>query len=134
MKSRNSLGSRDVLAGKLLKGSFTIALFIFGILFVFKLIVPASDGGWSVIPIVDYILISGFMLCFVCLASTYSFQAWTKDEEEYYEWLVSLGLLRTAYSKFMSSIYSKGMYLWTARLIPIIILLFVCVFVVLIRT
>ena len=134
MKFSKSIASRDETIGKLLKGSFWTALSLFGILVIFKLVVPSTHGGWSIIPIVDYILIAGFMVCFICMASAYSFQAWTKNEKEYYEWLVSLGLLRSSYSRFMSRVYSKSMYLWSARLIPIIVVLFVCVFVVLIPT
>jgi hypothetical protein len=134
MKTFNKVQSRDEVAGKLLNGSFTTALIIFGILVISKLIIPSNSAGWSIFPLVDYILISGFMLCFVCMLGIYTFQAWTKTKEEYYNWLVSLGLLRTSYSRFISGFYPKGMFLWVARLTPILIVLFVCLVVVLIRT
>ena len=134
MKARTKVKSRDELARKLLKGSFWVALFFFGLLVIFKSVVPSNHAGWGIIPLIDYILMSGFILCFICLAGTYGFQAWTKNEEEYYHWLISLGILRKSNVRFLSSFYSKGTYLWSARLIPLITLLFFIVFVVLTTT
>lgn len=134
MKPSNKVKSRDKLAKNLLKFNYAVAFFFFGVLAIFKLIVPSTHGGWSDIPIVEYILISGFMLGIICGAGIYGFQAWTKNEEEYYHWLISLGLLRKSKFRLMSTFYSKGTYLWSARIISIIMLLFVCVFIILIPT
>ena len=118
--------SRDKLLGQLLKASFVVSLLTFAILAIFKMIVPSARGGWSVIPIVDIILLSVLALCWICMLSIYSFQGWTKNTDEYYEWLVSLGLRRSSYSRFIDGLFPKWMYLWTVRTAPIIVLIVLC--------
>ena len=134
MKSLRRVKARDELARKLLKVSYSVAILFFGVLVIFNLLIPSTHGGWSDNRVVDYIIMSGFMVGFASMVVIYGFQAWTKNEEEYYRWLISIGLLRKSKMRLMSSFYSKGTYFWSARLISILALLFVCAFVVFIAT
>ncbi len=118
--------SRDKFLGQLLKRSFVVSLLTFAILAIFKIIVPSTLGGWSVIPIVDIILLAVVVLCWICMMCIYSFQGWTKNTDEYYEWLVSLGLRHSSHSRFIDGMFPKWMYLWTVRTAPIIVLVVLC--------
>ena len=99
--------SRDKFLGQLLKTSFVVSLLTFAVLAVFKIILPSANGGWSVFPIVDVILLSVVVLCWICMMCIYSFQGWTKNTDEYYEWLVSQGLRRSSYSRFIDGRFPK---------------------------
>ncbi len=110
----------DRLAHKLLRLFFFVAIFLIAIFLISKIFIPSSDDGWSVIPTIDIILMSGYFLCFFCMMGISCYQGWTKNVDEYYEWFYSYSKRLPPTSKFIRFFYPKWMYLWAVRLVPII--------------
>ena len=117
---------RDRSAGRILNGSFVGLLICIFLIMIFKSLVPSGHGGWSVIPSIDFVLLLGFTLCLICMIATYCYQAWTKNVDDYYEWLVSMGLLRPPFSKTVSSLFPKWLICWNARITPLVVVLLLC--------
>jgi hypothetical protein len=115
--------SRDKFLGKVLNRSFAVSVVAVAAFVIFKTILPGKHGGWSIFPVVDIILLSVPAFGLICAVSIYSFQGWTKNTDEYYEWLVSQGLLRSSYSRSVHSMFPKWMYIWTVRIVPIFLVL-----------
>jgi len=113
---------RDKYLGQLLKASFATSLLIIAILAIIKIAPPSAHNGWSTASIVN-VFLSIRALCSICVISIFSFQAWTKNTDEYYEWLVLLGILRFSYSKLIVNLLPKWTYLWMVRIVSIIALI-----------
>jgi hypothetical protein len=81
---------------------------------------------WDDFSIIDVVFVSGFALSIISATLITGFQAWTKEEDEYYDWLVSLGIrrwrLKTVQNHVPKSIYHVG-----ARLAPILLILSLCI-------
>jgi hypothetical protein len=104
------------------KEFFPLAL-LFG--FLNQYVLP-KDLVWDGFSIIDVVFVSGFAFSIVFITLIASFQAWTKEEDEYYDWLISSGIrgwtLKTVQNYVPKSVYHTG-----ARLAPILLVLSVCV-------
>jgi hypothetical protein len=104
------------------KEFFSLAL-LFG--FLNQYVLP-KDLIWDGFSIIDVVFVSGFAISILSASSITGFQAWTKEEDEYYDWLVSLGIRRWTL-KPVQNYVSKSMYHVGARLAPILLVLSLCV-------
>jgi hypothetical protein len=81
---------------------------------------------WDDFSIIDLVFVSGFALSIISATLVTGFQAWTKEEDEYYDWLMSLGIRRWSLKIVQDSVL-KSMYHTGARLAPILLVLSLCV-------
>jgi len=101
-------------------GLINTTLYVFYALFalfaVLKILLPQASGGWSDPPVVDYVFILLFGICFAIIGIGYSFHAWTKSAEEYNNWRLNqkpFGLKRTV----NLTMFSPEFDIWSARII-----------------
>ncbi|HSL44350.1 MAG TPA: hypothetical protein VK897_13020 [Anaerolineales bacterium] len=92
--------------------------------FLNQYVVP-KDLVWDDFTIVDVVFVSGLALSIISVTIITGFQAWTKEEDEYYDWLISLGMQRWMLKVVQDSV-PKSMYHTGARLAPILLVLSLC--------
>jgi hypothetical protein len=96
---------------------------LFLMLIVTKSLLPDSGGGWSYLPIFDYILLFGFGFCIFTIGGTYAYYSWTLGEKEHMEWLESQKLASPKWRTGWFRNYSERYALWSMRLISPILAL-----------
>lgn len=93
-----------------------ILIFLFLAFFLFKILVPSGRGGWSTIPVLDFLFIAAFLICFVGIEIGYSYRSWTKNANEYMEWFVAQQIFGAKLTRHWIGFVSKEYYLWAARI------------------
>ena len=139
MESPVQTKARDRLATRWYVGSLVVGFAMFFLLILSKEFSPLAllfgflnqyvlpkDLVWDDFSIIDVVFVSGFALSIISATLITGFQAWTKEEDEYYDWLVSLGIRRWTLKNVQDSA-PKAMYHTGARLAPILPVLFLCV-------
>jgi hypothetical protein len=111
-----------------------ILIFLFLSFFLFKIYIPSDREGWSTIPVIDYIFIVAFLICFIGIEIGYSYRSWTKNANEYMEWFIAQQIFGGKLTRHWIGFVSKEYYLWVARIfsplsigVSLIILVFITV-------
>ena len=107
-------------------------IMLFIALIISKLCLPSGGGGWSNIPVVDFLFIFSLSVCVIGIAFRYSCHAWTKNADEFSEWYISQVWRGSNWARSWDRLpFLKEYRLWSTRLIsPLVVVMLIIVLLI----